>query len=675
MMFASLVLEREPLRWADLPGALITWVQDAGMVAALALFIWAIVTILRLTPGLRFRGTAGSVIRAAEQIGAAPAFDPSRSAAARMTLIAALGSLLLYACFGLSLWLQGPIVGGYTQLQQALLTCAGGVALAAVAIPPLRALLFRVQWRRIWALALLSIKEAVRGRVLYVGALMALIFLFAGYFVPYKEENQIRNYVTVVFLPLTIVFLVLAALLGSFSIPRDVVKQTIHTIVTKPVERYEIVLGRFLGNGVLLTAGLFLLTGLSLLYVVRGITAEAAEESFKARIPIEPDRLTFYGTGKEDRGESVGREWDYRSYIRGRPPRAAGQPKQYAIWWFGAVPGALAGRAEPVWVEYTFDIYRTSKADKGKEGVYCTLTFADGRLSVPQIEKRADEARKKRKDLELEAFKGILDEKEIEKRRQQVDDQLIDEFGVYEASALQVVNYHTRKVKVPASLFRKVREESRSPADRPASGEPPSPELKALLSVGDDPNSREQLLGVAKRDLYILAGELPFWQNFLKGAVGLWLMVVLVLGIAIACSTYLSGIISLICTFFLLGLGLFFKGYILELIEGRSDVGGPFQAAWRVFNRAPSAAPMDQSPATTIGMGLDSAYRWLFRFISKVFPDVQRFNLTEYVSSGFNISWTQVLLMDNLLPLVGYLLPWAILAYYLMESREVANPT
>jgi hypothetical protein len=504
---------------------------------------------------------------------------------------------------------------------------------------------------------------------------MALIFLFAGYFVPYKEENQIRNYVVVIFWPLTFVFLILATLLGSFSIPRDVTKQTIHTIVTKPVERYEIVLGRFLGNGLLLTAALFVLTGLSLLYFIRGVTAEAKAESGKARIPIEPERLTFSGTGKEDRGESVGREWDYRSYIRGKPPRYAAMPKQFAIWWFGNLPASLADRSEPIQFEYTFDIYRTSKAEKGGEGVLCTLTFADGRLNVAEVEDRVEKARKKRKVLQETAFQKGLDDKEIDRRREQVEDQLIQEFKVYEASALQVVNYHTGAVKVPASLFRLASEGSQGEKGRPGGSDPSAAQLKVFLSVGEDPNSREQMLGVAKRDLYLLAGTLSFEQNFLKCALGLWLLVLLVLGVAIACSTYLSGIISLLCTAFLLGAGVVWRGYILELLEGRSDVGGPFQAAWRVFSRVPSATPMDQTPVATIGLGFDSAYRWLLRFLSKVFPDVQRFDLTEYVSSGFNISWAQVLFLDNLVPLVAYLLPWAILAYYLMESREVANPT
>jgi ABC-type transport system involved in multi-copper enzyme maturation permease subunit len=653
MVYASLVLEREPLRWEDMPSALAHWVQDAGIVAALGLTVWLIAYWARY-------------------LAAAGQGQFARPPRAPWAVAAAVASLICYALFGVLLLVQGKVFGSYTTLQSVALTAAGAIALIAVVSPPVFALVGRIRARRVWAMAWLSIKEAVRGRVLYVFALMALVFLFAGYFVPYKAEYQIRNYVTVIFLPLTLVFVVLAALLGAFSIPRDVVKQTIHTIVTKPVERYEIVLGRFLGNAALLTVGLFVLTAVSLLYVARGVTAEAAEESYKARVPVEPDRLTFSGTGKEDRGESVGREWDYRSYIRGRTPELAGRPRQYAVWSFGGVPAALAERQEPVLFEYTFDIFRTSKAEAGKEGVFCTLTFADGRLSLAEVERRARAAERERPDLLRRAAKAAAPDAADDAKRK-VEDQLVRKHGVYVADGLLIVDYHTGKLTVPASLFQKVREE-RAGGGTAQPGEPDAPDLKVYLSVGDDRKSAEQLVGVAKRDLYLLAGELPFWQNFFKGAVGLWLLVLLVLGISLACSTYLSGIISLLCTFFLVGSGLLID-YVRELASGRAEGGGPVQAGWRIFNHLPIGMSLDESPVAALGQGIDTFYSWVLRYVLKVIPDVNRFNLTEYVASGFDISWTRVLLLDNVVPLVGYLLPWAVLAYYLMRSREIANPS
>jgi hypothetical protein len=69
----------------------------------------------------------------------------------------------------------------------------------------------------------------------------------------------------------------------------------------------------------------------------------------------------------------------------------------------------------------------------------------------------------------------------------------------------------------------------------------------------------------------------------------------------------------------------------------------------------------------------DASFRWVIRRILNIFPDVSRFDLTRYVSEGFNISSEQILV--NFLLMMAYLLPCALLGYYLMNWREVAGAT
>src|SRR5262249_50677325 len=54
--------------------------------------------------------------------------------------------------------------------------------------------------RRVYAIAQLCVKEAVRRKVLWVFFALLLIVLFASWFIPGKAEDQLRTYVTVVFL-------------------------------------------------------------------------------------------------------------------------------------------------------------------------------------------------------------------------------------------------------------------------------------------------------------------------------------------------------------------------------------------------------------------------------------------------------------------------------------------
>ena len=57
------------------------------------------------------------------------------------------------------------------------------------------------------------------------------------------------------------------------------------------------------------------------------------------------------------------------------------------------------------------------------------------------------------------------------------------------------------------------------------------------------------------------------------------------------------------------------------------------------------------------------------RFLNLV-PDVYGYTWTSFVQEGFNIPFESLVM--NLVVTVGYLLPWFILGYYLMRSREVA---
>src|SRR5262249_12354035 len=261
MMFATLVIENEPLGWADVPAAVGTWLQDAGFLAALAIAVWCLAYAFQKPAGLGKRWSAAGLLSAA---GAG---------------LAAVG----YALFLMLVFVQGTLPGtgekgaprwSFTPPQRWLLILAGGSALLAVTLPVLLDLAGRVSGRRVWALARLSIKEALSRKVVWVFGIIALVFLFAERFLPYtgKPEDELRRFVRVLYWSMSVLFLIVACLLGAFSIPTDVKNQTIHTVVTKPVERYEIVLGRFLGYGLLLTAALAVVTVLSLLYLVRGLT-------------------------------------------------------------------------------------------------------------------------------------------------------------------------------------------------------------------------------------------------------------------------------------------------------------------------------------------------------------------------------------------------------------------
>lgn len=672
MIFASLEIERDPLRWAEFPAYLATWIQVAGSVAALALILWF---IHYFAEKRQFKKEKLSFWALALVISAGLSFT---------CYMIFLGFIATQGVFIPTK--KGPLQPGapvpailYSTEQQLFLTLGGLFALLAVTIPMLGGLMGRISSRRIGAIARLSVKEAIRGRVIYGFGLMILIFLFAPYFLSYRDEDQIRNYVMVIYWAMAPLFLVTAAFLGSFSIPTDVQKQTIHTIVTKPVEKYEIVLGRFFGYGFLLTLVLAVLALVSLFYVWRGVNPRAAEESYKARVPIFADQLRFYGTTKAEVGENVGREWTYRSYIRGRLP-GSNEPRQYAVWTFGQLPESLGSSRDPINFEFTFDIFRTTKG-KENQGVFCTLTFAAGYLSLPEIERNLKEmkdqlyAGQKALEEKLKGQQGDREtqEKNLKKEVQKLKDELSEKYGVYQEGGTVIEDYNTQAIAVPSGLFHHLIKKQQEISKLAGSGQELPPTMVVLVNVNDDPASAAQFVGVAKRDLYVLPYELPFWQNFLKMILGLWCNTMLILGVAVACSTYLSGIISLLCALFVMGAGTMVD-YMRSLASGTNIGGGPFESFNRLLYRLPMSSELETTAATQVGTGLDIVFRWVLGFVLNLIPDVSRFNLTEYVANGFDISWSQIIILDNFLLLLGYLIPWGILAYYLMNNREIANP-
>jgi hypothetical protein len=336
------------------------------------------------------------------------------------------------------------------------------------------------------------------------------------------------------------------------------------------------------------------------------------------------------------------------------------QPPQLAVWEFPGLPASLAGRDKPVRCEFGFDIYRTTKGQENK-GVSCGFAFYTWRF-------RPGSEALYQKDRTALQGKGAQSDAAI-------DNALAEKYGYFEIPAKEITDYHTLFVEVPPGLFKNaLGEDEERRRELRGSNRPNPPPLEVKVRC----NSHTQYVGMAKYDLYLRqddpdrgAEKWLFAANFFKGAFGVWLRLGLILGVAVTLSTYLSGVISLI----LAGV-LYLGGMCLEFIQsvafGKNAGGGPFESIYRLAQRQAGAVPLDESAATRVLWFSDDVFRVFVRAVLYVIPDVDRFDLTPYVAEGFNITGGQLFL--HLLLLVGYLLPWGLLAYYLMKWREIANP-
>ncbi|MEX0703314.1 MAG: hypothetical protein WD069_14565 [Planctomycetales bacterium] len=139
--------------------------------------------------------------------------------------------------------------------------------------------------RRNWALAMLTFREALRRKALAVFGVFAVLFMFAGWFLANanpRPELQVGVYITFVLTTIGWLILPVLLLLSCWSIPEDMRARSLHTVVTKPARRIEIVLGRMLGFGMLGTLLVLAMGAVSYVWIVRNFPAPAFDKVLAA---------------------------------------------------------------------------------------------------------------------------------------------------------------------------------------------------------------------------------------------------------------------------------------------------------------------------------------------------------------------------------------------------------
>lgn len=736
--FAALIIERDPYTFADFPGLAQAWFQDAGGFLFVGLLLYLLVSITRPQ--------------------AVPNSDPRAKGVPSLTLMCAAAATLIYAGYGLAMLLNfGPDLlnvkppvdpTGYVKTVnpqwslfgyshgdlpsyvrafvpppaaefpgkdavvaarewqarhypwQALLLTVGGMVSFTGAVSPLAGNMLRLRFGRIWALAVLCMKEGLRNRLFlaFLIVLAALMFPL-NWFIPPKVGSELRSAVTWV-APITAAPLVLlSVLLASYALPNDVKNQNLYTIVTKPVERFEVVLGRFLGYLVLLT-GVVAVVGLFTLATILGSnpSEESKKETGTARVPTR-GKLSFQSRKADFVGTDVGREFNYRKYIGGSPTSS-----QRAVYSFRELPSSLK-RANQVPLEFSFDIYRLTKGEENK-GVNIdvrVVTWQRGQVppgdneptgewkwgqvdagnsgSRPTFQPdpaedkyKADALAELRKVPELRGeFTGedetLLQSKAVNKLNSVTPDspawpvanELAKRYGFFQYRGKEVYDFHQDRIDLPAGLFENAAQDA---ADGKAyqSGRP-------RVTVYIHCTSASQMLGMAEGDLYLLEPDQPFAWNHLKSMVGLWCWLVLAAGLGVTLSTYLDFVVTLIVSLFLF-IGAFFDQFIAEMGQRQGGSAGPLMALEQLLQAKQPTAVAEGTTLENAADKGDVVYAWAFRRLLNVLPDVHAFEWTRYVAEGFNIPLDALVM--NVVVLIAYLFPWFLMAYYLIRGREVA---
>ncbi len=225
--------------------------------------------------------------------------------------------------------------------------------------------------RRILAVTSLTIKEAIRRKALLVFVVFAVLLMFAGWFISNSNDRaDLQVNVHITFVLTTIAWLILPAVifLSCWGIPEDIRLRSLHTVVTKPARRIEIVLGRILGFGSVTTLVLMVMGVIGYIWIQRQIP-DSVKDRLTCRVPVFGDLYFLDTNGQPSRtGINVGDTWMYRSYVQGNS-------RARAIWVFRNITPETVG--DDLVFESRFEAFRTVKGSEKsiKEGLEAQYTL------------------------------------------------------------------------------------------------------------------------------------------------------------------------------------------------------------------------------------------------------------------------------------------------------------
>jgi len=184
---------------------------------------------------------------------------------------------------------------------------------------------------RLWAIAKMTLIEALRRKVFTILILFAAVLLSSAAFFPSVDMTGRLRLIEIWSLRAAAVFTAIVALfLAGFSLPGDFEQKRIYLLVTKPVSKGMVFAGRLVGFALLLavfigTLGLVTVLFVRFVQVTTGkdfppleahprLLASEFTERGGARDPDRPERLAAFG---ESGGALV---WTFRGIRRGDFP-------------------------------------------------------------------------------------------------------------------------------------------------------------------------------------------------------------------------------------------------------------------------------------------------------------------------------------------------------------------
>jgi hypothetical protein len=470
----------------------------------------------------------------------------------------------------------------------------------------------RSSFRRIFAVARLTFREAIRRKALAVFVVFAVLFMFAGWFISdanARADLQVKVHVGFVLKAILWLLMPVMLLLSCWGIPEDIRLRSLHTVVTKPVRRNEVLLGRMLGFAAVGTLLVVVMGVVGYVWIKRQVPPEA---NMICRVPVYGSLAFKDPEGNDTKaGINVGDIWEHRSYVHGATKAAA-------IWRFTDLdPDEFENGMK---LEARFEAFRTHKGII-KEGLRAQFTFKN--------EKTGKEFRYPR-TFTVREYKGgnVI---EVDRKFDYVDP---------ESNETEQVDF-VQEVLNDGKLM--------------------------VIAQCLDPG---QLLGMAQSDMFISLPHRSFAVGYFKAVLGIWLMMLLVVMLGVTASTFVKGPVATLLTFSIILVGLTFRDFATRVTTGDVKGSGTFESMIRLYQHKNPQIELNETVGTEAAQFVDPVFNQLLSVVLHSIPDFRPFQLGVYPANGFDVPFAAGLL-PAIVVVVAFLLPCLLIGYFSLSLREL----
>jgi len=444
--------------------------------------------------------------------------------------------------------------------------------------------------RRILSVARLTVREAAHNKVLISCAVFAILLILVRLAIFAVGGNDlwiiVEQFTRIALALVLLTGVVVTILLCAPSLSQDIRSKVIHTVIPKPIHRFEILLGKVLGFAATV-AVLFVVMGavmlaVSLLTVPRR-DRENQRPSFSAEVKVPPTAIRFAG-GFLSYMKRSDRRWLNPDFIETEADRKErellGTAKVIpgrAIVSFGRIrPRDLGG--QPLRFEFMAGVYRFGGA--AGEAAEISITIINRETGERYIIGR----------------RGPTDE---------------------DREPFTVRENEIKRLQLPVSFI--------------GDGAPVDLVFRNL--------AYKHRVGMKRTDVALLVGDRSYVLNLVKGLLILYLEVFLVVVIAVMSSTFLSGLVAILFTT-VVWMGGHMMGWMGELLTKWGYGGqGPLAEISREFGRTMYAP---EGPMDWVFDFTNTIFRGVLKAAASLFPNLGQFDGAWLLARNVDIGWATV---------------------------------